>query len=152
MATISATQQPASYTIDFVVTSEEWPGSPVFVNIYKNEVLYHTYTGVEGITYSYTFNEISLNDSVEYTLDGLANYESEEDYDTINLTSFTVDEYKPTFTLPTITCLELNQIYNFYPSAWNQNENGLCPVTPLISLLKNSLNLFSSENVLEKII
>jgi len=136
MATISASQQPASYTIDFVVTSEEWPGSPVFVNIYKNEVLYHTYTGVEGVTYSYTFNEITLEGSVEYTVDGLANSESEEDYDSINLTSFEVKEYKPTFTLPTITCLELNQSHNFYPSAWNQNENSLCPASPLPQQIK----------------
>jgi hypothetical protein len=138
MATISATQQPASYTIDFVVTSEEWPGSPVFVNIYKNEVLYHTYTGVEGITYSYTFNEISLNDVIEYTVDGYANSEDPDplNHDLISIDTFLVEEYKPTFTLPTITCLELNQIYNFYPSAWNQNENGLCPVTPLNQQIK----------------
>lgn len=130
MATISATQT-GGYTIDFVVTSEEWPGSPVFVKIYKNAVLYHTYTGIEGVTYSYTFNEITLEGSVEYTVDGLANSESEQDYDSINLTSFEVLEYKPTFTLPTITCLELNQPYSFYPSAWNQNTNGLCPASPL---------------------
>jgi len=134
MADISA-NQTGGYNIDFVVTSELYPDTPVFVKIYKNGEEYHTFTGTEGVTYSYTFNEIT-SESVEYSVDGLANAESEEDYEIINLFYFDVYEYKPTFTLPTITCVELNQSTNFYPSAWNQNENGLCPVNPLTQKIR----------------
>ena len=128
MASIAITQLPKSYTINFVVTSVAWPSAPVLIRIYKNEVLYHTFTGQEGIGSNYTFNEVS-SAAVEYTVDGEVNYESEDDYEIIASEEFTVEEYKPTFTLPTISCVQLNESHDFYPSGWNQNENDLCPTT-----------------------
>lgn len=137
MATISATQQPAGYTVNFLVTSASFPGTPTVIRIYKNAILFHTLTGVAGVVSSYTFNEVSLAGSVAYTVDGYANAAALDpvNRDQITQISFNVLEYKPTFTLPTITCLQLNQPYSFYPTGWNQNEN-FCPATPLTKQIK----------------
>jgi hypothetical protein len=138
MATISATQQPAGYTINFVVSSSSYPGTPTFVRIFKNGILFHTFTGTVGTAYSYTFDEPS-SASVAYTLDGYANANAVDpnNRDQIaSVLSFIVLEYKPTFTLPTITCVELNQSTSFYPTAWNQQENGICLVPPLTQQIK----------------
>jgi hypothetical protein len=143
MATISVTQQPASYTINFVVSSSSYPGTPTFVRIFKNDVLFHTFTGTVGVAYSYTFSEPTIAGSLVYTVDGYANAAAvPANYDSIATTACLVKEYKPTFTLPTITCLELNQPYSFYPTAWNQNTNSLCPVTPLNDQVKYELYEF----------
>lgn len=128
-ATITATQQPKSYTIDFVVTSDLHPDSLTVIRIYKNGDLYHTLTGIESVSSSYTFNEVSSG-NVDYTVDGYANAEEPLNHDNIAIFSFDVEEYKPTFTLPVITCVQLNETHDFYPSGWNQNENDLCPATP----------------------
>jgi hypothetical protein len=130
--TITTTQQPKSYTIDFVVTSDDYPGLPVVIKIYKNDDLYYTLTGTEGVSRSYTFNELTSG-NVEYTIDGYANAGAPDplDYEYISpVPTLTVKEYKPTFTLPTISCVQLNETHNFFPTGWNQNENGLCPATP----------------------
>jgi hypothetical protein len=136
-ATISVTQQPASYTINFVVTSSSYPGSPTVVRILKNNVLFHTFTGVEGIAYSYTFSEPTVTGSLVYTVDGYANAAAAPaNYDSIATTACLVKEYKPTFTLPTISCVQLNESHNFFPTGWNQQENSLCPVIPLTQKIK----------------
>ena len=134
-ATITTTQQPKSYTIDFVVTSNDYPGTPTVIRIYKNEDLYHTYTGIEGVTYSYTFNVVSSG-SVDYNVDGYANAEDSLNHDIISPFDFDVKEYKPTFTLPTITCVQLNETHDFFPTGWNQNENSLCPATAEIQKIE----------------
>lgn len=138
MATITATQQPAGYTVNFLVTSASFPGTPTVIRIFKNAVLFHTLTGVAGVVSSYTFSEVSLAGSVAYTVDGYANAAALDpvNRDQITQISFNVLEYKPTFTLPTITCLQLNQPYSFYPTGWNQQENSLCPATPLTKQIK----------------
>jgi len=128
-ATITATQQPKSYTIDFVVTSDLHPDSLTVIRIYKNGDLYHTLTGIESVSSSYTFNEVSSGNAI-YTVDGYANAEEPLNHDNIATFNFDVLEYKPTFTLPTITCVQLNETHDFFPTGWNQNENDLCPATP----------------------
>ena len=130
MATITATQQPKSYTIDFVISSNLYPDANSVIRIYKNNNLYHTILCEEGSTSPYTFNEVS-SASVVYTVEGSVN-----NIDLLSSTQFTVYEYKPTFTLPTITCVQLNETHDFFPSGWNQNENSLCPVTPLTRQIK----------------
>jgi hypothetical protein len=137
MATIASTQQPASYTINFVVTST-FTGTPTVINIYKNAILFHTLRGTVGVVSSYTFNEVSLAGSVVYTVDGYANAAAVNPVDRdqiVSVLSFNVLEYKPTFTLPTISCVQLNQSTSFYPTGWNQNEN-FCPATPLAKQIK----------------
>lgn len=135
MATITATQQPAGYTVNFLVTSA-YVNSPTVIKIYKNAVLFHTLTGVSGVVSSYTFNEPTLAGSVAYSVDGTVETEVKGVYDPITLLLFNVLEYKPTFTLPVITCVQLNQSTSFNPTAWNQQENSLCPVSPLTQQIK----------------
>jgi hypothetical protein len=138
MATIASTQQPASYTINFVVSSSSYPGTPTVINIYKNAILFHTLKGTVGVVSSYTFNEVSSG-SVVYTVDGYANAAAVNPVDRdqiVSVLSFNVLEYKPTFTLPVITCVQLNESTTFYPTGWNQNENSLCPATPLTKQIK----------------
>ena len=97
--------------------------------------MYHTVnTWSQGVNYPYTFNSKNVgNYTVIYTV-----YSGIDllNPDVSGSTSFTVYEYKPTFTLPTITCVELNQSTSFFPNSWNQNENSLCPTSPLTRQIK----------------
>ncbi len=134
------TQEKVSYTIKFTAASNVYtigafPNSYFVATIYRNGVAYHISPNIpQGLYYPYTFNEASIEDEINYSV-------SYTIYSGINGTLyppeiliepelFDVLEYKPTFTLPTITCVQLNESTTFYPSDWNQNENDLCPINP----------------------
>ena len=138
---ISSTEQPqlvASYSIEFGAYSDLQPGTPLKIDIYKNDELFYTFTNcVQGSIYTYTFNEVSAMGTVAYSVEYTANYLDPEpaNFDII-LENFSVSEYKPTFTLPIITCVEKGQPFLFYPAPFEMNENNLCPASPLDSEIK----------------
>jgi hypothetical protein len=140
--TSSETQVSKSYTVEFNATSSayplnDYPDSYLQIDIYDdNDDLYHSVNNwSQGVNYPYTFNSNDVgNYTVVYTV-----YASPEDanqdyeYNTPPK-PFTVYEYKPTFTLPTVTCAELNIPFTFYPTDWFFNSNSeynLCPATPI---------------------
>jgi hypothetical protein len=134
--TSTQTQGKSSYVIEFNATSSTWPlntnpNSYLKIQIYdSNGNLYHTVNNwTQGINYPYTFNSKNVgNYTVIYTV-----YSGNplDNPDVSSSTAFQVFEYQPTFTLPTVTCAELGIPFSFYPTSWNQNENGLCPTSPL---------------------
>jgi hypothetical protein len=138
----SETQLNSTYTVEFYAESNSYPlssypDSYLQIEIYDEDSnLYHTVTNLSPETvYPYTFNSNDVGEyDVVYTI--FASPEAaNEDYD-IETVPFTVYEYKPTFSLPTITCAELGNPFNFFPTNWNQNENDLCPVNPLDAEIK----------------
>jgi hypothetical protein len=125
-------QQVNSYAVNFQITSAEYPGSVSTITIYKNDDPLYTFTTTAGgQPETYTFAE-PTSASVIYSVGGVANSESYEDYQIAPTYIFTVDEYKPTFTLPVIQCAKKGEPFSFFPTAWNMNSN-VCPNTPLDS-------------------
>ena len=132
--TSSETQVNKSYTVEFNATSSSYPlntnpNSYLTIEIYDaNDNLYHSVTNKsQGVNYPYTFNS---NDVGDYTVVyKVYSGNPLNAPDQSNQIEFTVLEYQPTFTLPVVTCAELGKPFNFHPLDWNQNENGLCPVT-----------------------
>lgn len=133
----SQTQIAKSYTVEFYAESDSYPlntnpDSYLQITIYdSNSAIYHSVNNLPPETvYPYTFNSNDVGEySVVYTI-----YQSPEtsndEYDILTI-PFTVYEYQPTFLLPTVTCAEYNKPFNFHPLDWNQNENDLCPASPL---------------------
>jgi len=139
--TRSQTQIKSSYTIEFNATSNtyplnNYPNSYLKIQIYDpNGNLYHTVNNwTQGVNYPYTFNSKNVGTySVIYTV-----YSGNllDNPDVSPSQSFIVYEYQPTFTLPTVTCAELGKSFTYYPTSWNQNENSLCPTSPLTRQIK----------------
>jgi|694.fasta_scaffold07897_7 hypothetical protein len=121
--THSEVQTEASYTITFnysfgnqngdhpmlVITPENSSYTKCNLYIYKNNNIIHSY---EGLTpsqfYSYTFADptITGNGGIIYQV----KYISTNGVDSFEeIFPFTVQEYKPTFNLPTIQCLKINE-------------------------------------------
>jgi hypothetical protein len=125
-------QQVNTYAVNFQINSDEYPDSVSTITIYKNNDPLYTFTTTAGGTpVTYTFAE-PTSASVIYSVGGVANSESYEDYQIVSIEIFTVDEYKPTFTLPVIQCAKKGEPFSFFPTAWNMNSN-VCPNTPLDS-------------------
>jgi hypothetical protein len=121
----SAVQTPASYNIIFnysfgnengdhpnlVITPENSSYTQCNLYIYKNDVLIHTYEKLSPTQfYSYTLAEASVggNNGISYFARYISiNNNTGEQY-TQDI-PFTVNEYKPTFTLPTIQCYKINE-------------------------------------------
>ena len=130
------TQVTSSYTIEFYQESDTYPlstypNSYLQIDIYdENDNLYHSVTNLpQEQVYAYTFNS---NDVGDYTVVyKVYSGDPLDAPDESSIISFTVLEYQPTFVLPVVTCAEMNKPFSFFPSDWNQNENGLCPVNPL---------------------
>jgi len=135
--THSETQDPASYTIRFafeylditepnlIITPENNVRAEAY--IYKNNEIIFIYNNVlPGLFYPYTFSEASSED-VEYKVVYKAinpDLNLEESLEVI----FTVKEYKPTFDLPTISCLQINEnasilLQNLNFNCFNNDEN-----------------------------
>ena len=133
----SQTQIPKSYTVEFYAESDSYPlntnpDSYLQITIYdSNSAIYHSVNNLPPETvYAYTFNSNDVGEySVVYTI--YASPETSNDEYDIATIPFDVFEYQPTFTLPIVTCAEFNKPFNFHPVNWNQNENDLCPASPL---------------------
>jgi hypothetical protein len=135
--THSETQDPASYTIRFafeylditepnlIITPENNVRAEAY--IYKNNEIIFIYNNVlPGLFYPYTFSEASSED-VEYKVVYKAinpDLNLEESLEVL----FIVKEYKPTFDLPTISCLQINEnasilLQNLNFNCFNNDEN-----------------------------
>jgi hypothetical protein len=131
-------QLSSSYTIQFSAESdtyplEEYPTSYFIVTIYRNGEMYYVSTGVpQGSSFPYTFNEVS-SEGIEYTVSYIMYSSAENNLllppdEMVEPVVFTILEYKPTFSLPVVTCAPLNQEFNFFPVGLKMNEN-VCPET-----------------------
>lgn len=144
--TNSEVQVHKSYTVEFSATSDsypanDYPNSYLVIQIYDNDTnaLYHSHTVTDlsvpgNLPYPYTFNsnDVGTYNVVYKVYSGDPNVET-PDPDESSEIAFTVYEYKPTFSLPTVTCAELNIPFTFYPTNWFFNNNDLCPATPINS-------------------
>lgn len=126
------TQIPGSYTIQFsyifqdgfyphlIITPEN--NAQCNLYIYKNEEVIATYFDLQpGENFTYTFNEATKQGSAEYKV----RYNSvNPDYpeETFNQEIvFIVGEYKPTFSLPEISCKQINENANIILNQLNFN-------------------------------
>ena len=121
--THSEIQTEASYTITFnysfgnedgdnpmlVITPENSSYTKCNLFIYKNGEVIHTYEGLAPTQfYPYTFADPTIigNGGTQYQV----KYISTNGVDSFEeIFPFTVQEYKPTFNLPTIQCLKINE-------------------------------------------
>ena len=133
----SENQDPASYTIKFafeyldplepnlIITPENNVRADVY--IYKNNEIIHIYKDLlPGEFYPYTFSEPTSPDAAYKVIYKAINPD-------INLVEnlevpFIVKEYKPTFDLPTISCLQINEnasilLQNLNFNCFNDDEN-----------------------------
>jgi hypothetical protein len=124
--TINTSEQTtSSYTWTFNVTSDVDNTKPLTIEIYTEEDgdLIYTFENVEQSTdYSYDFGKAG-DFYITYivTIDA---FTSDSDVEEIE-----VLEWKPTFTLPVVTCKEYKQESIFGPTALSLNNN-VCPVSP----------------------
>jgi hypothetical protein len=136
--THSEIQDKASYSIKFTFEYLD-PNQPNLIitpdnnakcdaYIYKNNEIIHIYENIlPGQFYTYTFSEATSADAVYKVVYKATNP------DFLNLEEslevpFTVKEYKPTFDLPTITCLQINEnasilLQNLNFNCFNNDEN-----------------------------
>jgi hypothetical protein len=142
--THSEIQVHKSYTVEFSATSDsypanDYPNSYLVIQIYDNDTnaLYHSHTVTDlsvpgNLPYPYTFNsnDVGSYNVVYKVYSGDPNVITPDPDESSEL-AFTVYEYKPTFSLPTVTCAELNIPFTFYPTNWFFNNNDLCPATPI---------------------
>ena len=154
----SEVQVSSSYTIEFYQESDTYPlstnpNSYLTIEIYdENDDLYHSVTNLpQEEVYPYTFNSNDVGDyTVVYKVYSGDPLDAPDESSPI---SFTVYEWMPTFTLPVITCAELNIPFNFTISDWDQNENNLCPASPLdaeVTYERYEFNLDTQSYVLKE--
>ncbi len=126
----SESQDPASYTIRFafqyldplepnlIITPENNARAEAY--IYKNNEIIFIYENVlPGLFYAYTFSEAS-SPNAEYKVVYKAinpDLPLVEDLEV----PFVVQEYKPTFDLPTISCVQINQNASIFLQNLNFN-------------------------------
>jgi hypothetical protein len=127
-------QQISSYTVTFSATSSDYTTQPINIVIKRNGIGIKTFDNVvQGEYYSYTFDEatsMGASYTVEYTV---YNTEITSDTDTI---SFSVAEWKPVFTLPTVTCVEKGQIAIFKPATLSFGDQDYCKASPEYAKIK----------------
>ena len=141
-------QQLNSYAVDFQINSAEYPDSVSTITIYKNDDPLYTFTTTAGGTpVTYTFAE-PTSASVIYSVGGVANSESSENFQIVPVEIFTVLEFKPIFTLPTIQCAKKGEPFIFFPTAWNMNSV-LCdpdnPLDPQVTYERYEFNMNTSQ-------
>ena len=90
-----------------IITPENNSYTKCNVFLYKNNEIIYSYLGLEpGENISYTFDSASKENISEYKVRYYSTNGVDEVYD-----EFVIDvkEYKPTFTLPTISCQQINE-------------------------------------------
>ena len=144
--THSESQDPGSYTVrfafefldpfygDLIVTPENNARCDVY--IYKNNEIIHIYEDLlPGQFYAYTFSE-ATSENADYKVI----YKSiNPDFDNLeqNLeVPLVVNEYKPTFDLPTISCVKINENANIFLqnlnfNCFNADESFHMDISPL---------------------
>jgi hypothetical protein len=126
--TSTATQSTNSYTVTFNGTSDLYTTQPINIVIKRNGIGIKVFDNVtQGLNYSHTFDEastINITYSVEYTV-----YFDETLFDDDSY-NFTVNEYKPVFELPTVTCVEKGQVATFKPATLSFGDQDYCKASP----------------------
>lgn len=142
--TPTITQQESSYAVSLSATSNSITGATITLTLYEGAVELYTTTINYGDSLSYDFGKAG-DFTVNFLIKDSSTGTDEDDVD------FTVDEYKPVFTFPTITCKEYGQEAILTPTSLSINENA-CPIDPLtqeIEYKRYSFNMSTSAWVLE---
>jgi len=137
-------QQTSSYAVTISATSNSITGDNIDITLYEGSTVLYTTNIPYGDELSYDFGKAG-DFTVNYVINDLVGGTDEDDVD------FTVDEYKPTFTFPTITCKEYGQVATLIPTSLTINEN-VCPISPLdqeIEYKRYSFNMSTSTWVLD---